>query len=80
MQSATTALRALAKGEKKYFKDVAEAMKRDLDEKAGEGDEAFAGTWHCVVGKSFGSFCTHEAAGILQFYLGAVAFLAFRHG
>ena len=69
-----------ASGEKKYFKDVAEAIKRDLDAKGSEDGGAFSGSWHCVVGKSFGSYCTHESAGILQFYLGSVAVLVFKHG
>ena len=43
------------KGEKDYpyFKSIAKEMKNDLEKK-------FEGTWHVIVGKSFGSFITCE--------------------
>ena len=32
-------------------------------------DEAHGSTWHCVVGKSFGSFVTHDSGFFTYFYL-----------
>jgi len=42
------------KGEKRYFKDVAEFIKRQFDER-------FKGSWHVIVGKNFGSHFSFEA-------------------
>ena len=33
-------------------KDIAQAIKKDFDSR-------FGATWHCVVGRNFGSFVTH---------------------
>ena len=53
INSATGAIKAFYKGEKGYYKDVAETVKAEFD-------QAYPGTWHVIVGKSFGSFVTHE--------------------
>lgn len=53
ISSATYKLREYEKGEYRYFKDVAKDIKSDLDKK-------FEGSWHVIVGKSFGSFVTCE--------------------
>ena len=37
----------------KYYKDMAEFMKNDLD-------KTLTGSWHVIVGSHFGSFCTYE--------------------
>ena len=46
---------ALAKFETE--RDIAQEIKKAFDEQHGA-------TWHCVVGKSFGSFVTHERYGM----------------
>ncbi|TYZ65017.1 hypothetical protein PybrP1_002332 [[Pythium] brassicae (nom. inval.)] len=63
--SATSALKALYKGEKSHFTEVAQQIKKDVE-------ELEAGAWHVVVGKSFGS--------MLYFFLGQIGFLVYRHG
>lgn len=52
-------------------KDMAAHIKRTVDER-------FGPTWHVVVGKSFGSFVTHETKHFVYFYLGHIAFLIWR--
>lgn len=54
-------------------RDVAASIKRDLDKK-------FGPTWHCIVGRSFGSYVTHESKHFLYFYMGNVAVLVFKSG
>ena len=39
----------MVKGEKRYFKDLAEFIKKGFDEKFGQ-------TWHVIVGKNSSSF------------------------
>ena len=38
------------------------------------------GAWHCIVGKHFGSFVTHETKSLCYFFIGHVGFLIFKHG
>ncbi|GAA6032131.1 hypothetical protein JCM8097_007088 [Rhodosporidiobolus ruineniae] len=54
-------------------KDIAAYIKRDFDKRYGP-------TWHVVVGKNFGSFCTHESGHFLYMYLGQIAILLFKAG
>ena len=35
---------------------------------------------HCVVGRNFGSYVTHETKHFIYFYLGQVAILCFKSG
>ena len=51
--SASNALRALCKGEKLQYTEVAEQVKKEMEQMQ-------PGAWHVIVGKSFGSFVTHE--------------------
>ena len=37
-------------------------------------------TWHCFVGRKFGSYVTHEAKHYIYFYIGQTAFLLFKTG
>lgn len=52
-------------------KDMAAHIKRAADER-------FGPTWHVVVGKSFGSYVTHETKHFIYFYIGQIAFLIWR--
>uniref|UniRef100_A0A8C6G1N4 Dynein light chain n=1 Tax=Moschus moschiferus TaxID=68415 RepID=A0A8C6G1N4_MOSMO len=35
-------------------------------------------TWHCIVGRDFGSYVTRESKHFIYFYLGQVAILLFK--
>ena len=52
-------------------KDIARLIKIDADNKFGQ-------TWHCIVGRNFGSFVTHEANYFIFFYIDKLAILLFR--
>ncbi|EIE20003.1 dynein 8 kDa light chain, flagellar outer arm [Coccomyxa subellipsoidea C-169] len=54
-------------------KDIAERVKKDFDKKHGP-------SWHCIVGRNFGSFVTHEAKHFSYYYVGHTAFLLFKSG
>ncbi|MCD7454622.1 Dynein light chain 1, cytoplasmic [Datura stramonium] len=53
-------------------KNVAEQIK-DFNKKYGP-------TWHCIVGKNFGSYVTHETNHFVYFYLDSKAVLLFKSG
>lgn len=67
----SVALEAMAKFD--VEKDIASYIKRDFDSKYGP-------TWHVVVGKNFGSYCTHETGHFVYFYMGSIAILLFKAG
>jgi len=73
VSSAAFKLKDYEKGEYSHFKDVAKELKSDFEKK-------FGGTWHIIVGKSFGSFITAEHNRVLYFFIGSVGFLFFGHG
>ncbi|GAB9469532.1 hypothetical protein Gpo141_00006809 [Globisporangium polare] len=73
LTSATNALKALYKGEKNHFTEVAQQIKKEVE-------EVETGAWHVIVGKSFGSFVSHEVKRMLYFFLGQIGFLVYRHG
>lgn len=54
-------------------KDIAAYIKKEFDKKYGP-------TWHCIVGRNFGSYVTHETKHFIYFYLGQVAILLFKSG
>ncbi|XP_063060595.1 dynein light chain 2, cytoplasmic-like [Engraulis encrasicolus] len=60
---------------KKYNieKDIAAYIKKEFDKK-------YNPTWHCIVGKSFGSCVTHETNHQIYFYLDEMAILLFKCG
>ncbi|CDW72784.1 UNKNOWN [Stylonychia lemnae] len=47
-------------------KDIAAFIKKEFDKK-------YNPTWHCIVGRNFGSYITHETKHFIYFYLGQVA-------
>ena len=49
-------------------KDIACYIKKEFDRKHNP-------TWHCVVGRNFGSYVTHETKHFIYFYLGQIAVL-----
>ncbi|XP_071093162.1 dynein light chain LC6, flagellar outer arm-like [Haliotis cracherodii] len=54
-------------------KDIAEYIKKEFDKK-------YNPTWHCIVGRNFGSYVTHETKHFMYFYLGQVSVLLFKSG
>jgi len=52
------------------FQDIAAFIKKEFDKK-------YNPTWHCIVGRNFGSYVTHETRHFIYFYLGQVAILLF---
>lgn len=54
-------------------REVAAYIKKEFDRK-------YSPTWHCVVGRNFGSYVTHETNNFIYFYLGQVAILLFKSG
>ena len=54
-------------------KDTAAHIKKEFDKK-------YNPTWHCIVGRNFGSYVTHETKHFIYFYLGQVAILLFKSG
>ncbi|CAJ1963369.1 unnamed protein product [Sphenostylis stenocarpa] len=54
-------------------KDVAEQIKKEFDKRHGT-------TWHCIVGRNFGSYVTHETNHFVYFYLDQKAVLLFKSG
>lgn len=54
-------------------RDIAAYIKKEFDKK-------YNPTWHCVVGKAFGSYITHESKHFVYFYLGQIAILLFKAG
>jgi dynein light chain LC8-type len=53
--------------------DIAAFIKKEFDKK-------YNPTWHCIVGRNFGSYVTHETKHFIYFYLGQVAILLFKSG
>ncbi|BGP17774.1 hypothetical protein JCM10213_001724 [Rhodosporidiobolus nylandii] len=73
LQDAAVEVAAEAMKQHDVEKDIAAYIKRDFDKRCGP-------TWHAVVGKNFGSFCTHESGHFLYFYMGNIAILLFKAG
>ncbi|CAM9666685.1 unnamed protein product [Choristocarpus tenellus] len=49
----------------KSEKEIAKFIKTEFEKK-------YKPTWHCIVGRNFGSFVTHETRHFIYFYLGKV--------
>ena len=43
-------------------------------------DERWGPSWHCVLGKAFGAFVTHETQNFMYFYCGDKAVMLFKAG
>ncbi|KAL9346040.1 hypothetical protein Peur_060893 [Populus x canadensis] len=50
---------------------LARALKKEFD-------SAYGVAWHCVVGKSFGSFVTHSPGGFIYFSIDSLFILLFK--
>ena len=51
--------------------DIAAYVKKEFDKK-------YDPTWHCIVGRNFGSRVIHETNSFIFFYVGQVAILLFK--
>ena len=51
--------------------DIATFIEKEFDRK-------FKPTWHCIIGRDFGSYVTHETRHFIYFYLGEVAIFLFK--
>jgi len=54
-------------------RDIASFIKKEFD-------KVHSPTWHCIVGRSFGSYVTHETKHFIYFYIGSTAILLFKAG
>jgi dynein light chain LC8-type len=54
-------------------KEIAAYIKKEFDKK-------YDPTWHCIVGRSFGSYVTHESKNFILFYLNQFGILLLRAG
>ncbi|KAJ2785464.1 Dynein light chain [Coemansia javaensis] len=54
-------------------KDIAAYIKRECDKR-------FGSPWHVIVGRSFGSYVTHEVGHFIYFYNRHLAHLVFKSG
>ncbi|MES1902979.1 MAG: Dynein light chain 2, cytoplasmic [Paramarteilia canceri] len=54
-------------------KDIAAYIKKEFDKQ-------YNPTWHCIVGRNFGSYVTHETKHFIYFYSGQLAVLLFKSG
>lgn len=54
-------------------KDIAAYIKLDFD-------KHFYPNWHCIVGKQFGSYVSHESKHYIYFYIGELSFLLYKFG
>lgn len=54
-------------------RDVARSVKTAFD-------AAYGPAWHCVVGRDYGSYVTHEVGAFVYFFVGGWSVLLFRAG
>lgn len=54
-------------------RDMAMYMKQEFDKR-------YQPTWHCIVGRHFGSYVSHETKGFIYFYIDKLAVLLFKSG
>jgi len=64
-----TAIQALEKFT--IEKEIAAYIKKEFDKR-------YSPTWHCIVGRNYGSFVTYEARYYVYYQLGEVAILLFK--
>jgi len=50
--------------------EIATAIKAKIESQ-------FPSTWHCFVGRNFGSFVTHESSRFIYFYIGQMGICLF---
>ncbi|CAI5948045.1 unnamed protein product [Closterium sp. NIES-64] len=73
MQKDAIAIASEAMESKTSQQDIALHIKTAFDEK-------HTAVWHCIVGKNFGSYVTHEEKHFIYFFLKGHAILLFKAG
>ncbi|KAK5576950.1 hypothetical protein RB653_001887 [Dictyostelium firmibasis] len=73
MQQDATECTIKAFEETNVERDIAMIIKKEFDKK-------YSPTWHCIVGKSFGSFVTHETKNFIYFNINKHSVLLFKAG
>ena len=53
--------------------DIASYIQKEFDKK-------FNPTWHCIVGRSFGTYVTHETKHFIHFFLNQYGILLIKAG
>jgi dynein light chain LC8-type len=56
-----------------FEKDIASHIKKEFEKN-------HSPTWHCIIGRNFGSYVTHETGNFIYFYVGQVGILLFKSG
>ena len=64
---------ALEKFEEDKNTEIAGFIKKEFDRR-------YSPTWHCVVGKNFGGYVTHELTNYIYFYLDEICVKLWRSG
>ncbi|EWS73708.1 cytoplasmic dynein light chain 2 (macronuclear) [Tetrahymena thermophila SB210] len=54
-------------------KDMAQYIKLEFD-------RLYSTSWHCIVGKQFGSYVSHDSKHYIYFYIGEMSFLLYKFG
>ncbi|KAJ1730287.1 Dynein light chain [Coemansia biformis] len=73
MQDAILEIAKEAYEKSEVEKDIAAYIKRECDKR-------FGSPWHVIVGRSFGSYVTHEVGHFIYFYNKHLAHLVFKSG
>ena len=54
-------------------KDIADFIRDEFD-------RIYNPTWHCIVGRQFASYVSHDTKHFIFFYIGQIGILLFRSG
>ncbi|GMT36196.1 hypothetical protein PFISCL1PPCAC_27493 [Pristionchus fissidentatus] len=73
MQKAAMQVAVEAMNKFRVEKDIATFIKEEFDKR-------YMPSWHCVVGRNFGSYVTHETNHFIYFYIQHVAVMLFKTG
>ncbi|CAB3401101.1 unnamed protein product [Caenorhabditis bovis] len=68
-EAITVSLEAMDKY--KLERDIATYIKEEFDKRHNP-------SWHCVVGRNFGSYVTHESNNFIYFYIKHIAIMLFK--
>ena len=73
MQQMAVQIAQTSVSESSVERDIAMMIKKSFDAKYGP-------QWHCIVGRSFGSYVAHESKHFIYLYVGQFAILLFKAG
>ncbi|VDO28836.1 unnamed protein product [Haemonchus placei] len=72
-QSSAPLARSIVLKRKFTLQEIAAFIKQEMDRR-------FCNSWHCVVGRNFGSYVTHETNHFIYLYVRNTAVMVFRTG